>query len=140
MSRYLLDTNVLSEIRKGSRADTNVMRWWNQVEDADLFISVLCLGEIRFGIELKRKKDSKQSEILERWLETTRLQFGERVLPVTHEVADRWGRMSLQERLPDTDGMIAATAMAHGLTVVTRNEKDFVRAGVQVVNPWDFSA
>ena len=133
---YLLDTNVLSEIRKGRRADANVMRWWNQVEAADLYVSVLCLGEIRFGIELKRRKDSKQSEILERWLETTITQFGDRILLVTHSVAERWGSMSLDERLPDTDGLMAATALVHGLTMVTRNTKDFRRSGASILNPW----
>jgi toxin FitB len=71
MAGFLLDTNVLSEIRKGSRADANVLRWWEQVDAAELYLSVLCLGEIRYGIELKRKNDAKQSDVLEKWLVTT---------------------------------------------------------------------
>lgn len=139
MSGYLLDTNVLSEIRKGSRADENVMRWWSRVEAADLYISVLCLGEIRYGIELKRRKDSMQSAILERWLKTTVIQFGSRVLPISNGIAEEWGRLCLDERLPDADGLMAATALVHGLTMVTRNTKDFRRSGVSILNPWNFS-
>ena len=136
MTNFLLDTNVLSEIRKGSRADANVMKWWGQVDAAELYLSVLCLGEIRYGIELKRKKDSKQSDALERWLGTTISQFGNRILPITNLIADQWGRQSLDERLPDADGLMAATAVVHGLTIVTRNTKDFMRSGVMVLNPW----
>lgn len=137
MAGFLLDTNVLSEMRRGSRADANVLRWWEQVDAAELYLSVLCLGEIRYGIELKRKNDAKQSDALEKWLVTTVSQFGNRILPITGLIADQWGRQSLGERLPDTDGLMAATALVHGLTVVTRNTKDFLRSGALVLNPWE---
>lgn len=136
--KFLLDTNVLSEIRKGSRADANVMMWWKQVEADELCLSALCLGEIRYGIELKRKKDFTQCVILERWLETTISQYGDRILPITHLIADQWGRQSLYQRLPDVDGLMAATAIVHDLAVVTRNTRDFIRAGAKVINPWEF--
>jgi toxin FitB len=138
MTSFLLDTNVLSEIRKGSHADVRVMRWWDQVEATQVYLSVLCLGEIRYGIELKRRNDLKQSDVLERWLQITMSQFGDRILPVTEVVAEQWGRQSLDQRLPDADGLMAATATVHGLTMVTRNTKDFLRSEALVFNPWEF--
>jgi toxin FitB len=138
MTRFLLDTNVLSEIRKGSNADARVMRWWDQVEATQVYLSFLCLGEIRYGIELKRRNDLKQSDVLERWLQITISQFGDRILPVTEVVAEQWGRQSLDQRLPDADGLMAATAIVHGLTMVTRNTKDFLRSETLVFNPWEF--
>jgi toxin FitB len=138
MTSFLLDTNVLSEIRKGSNADARVMRWWDQVEATQVYLSVLCLGEIRYGIELKRRNDLKQSDVLERWLQITISQFGDRILPVTEVVAEQWGRQSLDQRLPDADGLMAATATVHGLTMVTRNTKDFLRSEALVFNPWEF--
>lgn len=139
MTRFLLDTNVLSEIRKGSHTDARVMRWWNQIEAMQVYLSVLCLGEIRYGIELKRRNDLKQSDVLERWLQTTISQFGGRILPVTGVVAEQWGRQSLDQRVPDADGLMAATATVHGLTMVTRNTKDSVRSEALVSNPWEFT-
>ncbi len=138
MTSFLLDTNVLSEIRKGSQADARVMRWWDQIEATQVYLSVLCLGEIRYGIELKRRNDMKQSDVLERWLQITISQFGDRILPVTEVVAEQWGRQSLDQRLPDADGLMAATATVHGLTMVTRNTKDFLRSEALVFNPWEF--
>jgi toxin FitB len=138
MKSFLLDTNVLSEIRKGSNADARVMRWWDQVEATQVYLSVLCLGEIRYGIELKRRNDLKQSDVLERWLQISISQFGDRILPVTEVVAEQWGRQSLDQRLPDADGLMAATATVHGLTMVTRNTKDFLRSEALVFNPWEF--
>ncbi len=138
--KFLLDTNVLSEIRKGKHADTQVMMWWRHVEAEDLYLSVICLGEIRYGIELKRKRDFTQSKVLESWLETTISQFGDRILPITHLIADQWGQQSINERLADADGLIAATAIVHDLAVVTRNTKDFIRTGAMVINPWEFVA
>jgi toxin FitB len=138
MTRFLLDTNVLSEIRKGGNGDARVMRWWDQIEATQVYLSVLCLGEIRYGIELKRRNDLKQSDVLERWLQITMSQFGDRILPVTEVVAEQWGRQSLDQRLPDADGLMAATATVHGLTMVTRNTKDFLRSEALVFNPWEF--
>lgn len=138
MKNFLLDTNVLSEIRKGSRADVRVMSWWDGIEATQVYLSVLCLGEIRYGIELKRRNDSEQSVALEKWLDITMTQFGDRILPINEVVAEQWGRQCLDQRLPDADGLIAATAVVHGLTVATRNTKDFLRSGALVLNPWEF--
>jgi predicted nucleic acid-binding protein len=107
------------------------------VNAADLYLSVMSLGEIRFGIELKRKKGSTQSLILESWLETTVKRFGNRILPITPSIADHWGRQNLHQKLPDVDGLIAATAIVHDLAIVTRNTNDFIRCGAKLINPWN---
>jgi toxin FitB len=136
---YLIDTNVLSEIRKRARADPSVLKWWATVSPADLYVSVLTLGEIRYGVESKRARDPAQGRVLEKWLEVTRKRFSDRLLPVTEGIADRWGNLGIGDPIPDVDGLLAATALEHGLTVVTRNTKDFIRAGTPVLNPWNWS-
>jgi predicted nucleic acid-binding protein len=133
---YLLDTNVLSELRKGVRCDSGVRGWLEAQEDTDLFISVLAVAEIRDGIERLRSRDPRQAAQLETWLEDTESHFGSRILPVTEAVAERWGRLHQARPLPDFDRLIAATALEHGLEIVTRNVRDFERAGVALVNPW----
>ena len=138
MRGFLLDTNVLSELRKGERAHAGV-RAWVAAQHADgLFISVLTLAEIRDGIERLRPRDPQQAARLEVWLEETITHFAARILPVTPEIADRWGRLSVSagQPLPDFDRLIAATALVHGLDLVTRNIRDFARTGVTVVNTW----
>ena len=137
---YLLDTNVISELRRGRRCDPNVRQWVSAIPADELFISVLTLGEIRAGVENKRRKDPTQAEAIERWLNSITEQFAGRTLPVTTQEADRWGRIPLEGRLPDIDGVIAATALVHGLTVATRNKDDFWRSGVPVVDPFEARA
>jgi toxin FitB len=137
MSGYLLDTNVLSEIRKGDRADVRVMSWFEKVGAEDLYLSVMTLGEIRYGVESKQRKDPQQARVLERWLERTGLHFSDRILPVSAAIADRWGRMGIDEPVPDVDAILAATAIEHGLTLVTRNVRNFSRSGVSLLNPWE---
>lgn len=105
--------------------------------DADeVFLSVITLGEIRRGIELHRPKDAKAAGALERWLLGLESHYAERVLPITAAVADRWGRLSLDQPLSVSDGLIAATGLEHKLTVVTRNVEDFRRSGVNTLNPF----
>ena len=133
---FLLDTNVLSELRKGVRCNPHVRAWLEGQDDGALFVSVLVLAEIRDGIERLRPRDPAQAVRLERWLLQTQTHFGSRVLPVTSAIADRWGRLHLPQPLPDFDRLIAATAIEHGLDLVTRNVSDFARSGVTVVNPW----
>ena len=135
--RYLVDTNALSEIRKGARADANVRRWWSGVAERDVHLSVIVLGEIRRGIELKRgRNDLAQANALEAWLGRLEATFAERILPVDAAVADLWGRLQVPDRRPVVDAFLAATALVHGLTVVTRNLRDFTGTGVPVLDPY----
>ena len=132
---YLVDTCVLSELRK-SRPSPAVEAWMDGVEPDELFVSVLTLGEIRRGIELRRGKDQAAGRSLERWLNGLESHYADRILPVSAAIADRWGRLSPKQPLPVTDGLIAATALEHNLTVVTRNTADFERSGANVLDPF----
>ena len=134
---YLLDTNVLSELRKRHRAAPAVMAWFEGISDRDIFLSVLVLGEIRRGIEIRRKNDPQAALDLERWLKGLIQQYTLRILPITLEIADRWGLLGLSRPLPPVDGLLAATALQHDLTLVTRNVADVERTGAHVLNPFD---
>ena len=134
--KYLVDTNVISEIRKGSRCNPGVSAWYATVVDEDLCISVLVLGEIRKGIELRRSRDPRQAQVLEEWLYSVTEAFGERALPIETAITDEWGRLNAARPIPVIDGLLAATAMVHGLTLVTRNESDVVGLGAAVLNPF----
>ena len=134
--KYLVDTNVISEIRKGSRCNPGVSAWYATVVDEDLCISVLVLGEIRKGIELRRSRDPRQAQVLEEWLYSVTEAFGERALPIETAITDEWGRLNAVRPIPVIDGLLAATAMVHGLTLVTRNESDGVGLGAAVLNPF----
>lgn len=136
MSGYLLDTNVASETRKGQRIDAGVLAWLQAVEDADLFLSVLVLGEIRKGVERVRSSDAPKALALERWLAGLEQKYGERVLPVTAAVADQWGRLSAIRPLSTVDGLLAATALVHDLTLVTRDVSAVAHTGVKWLNPF----
>jgi len=136
VTRYLLDTNVLSELRKGSGTAASVTAWLDGVEDDALFTSVLVTGEIRRGVELARRTDPKKAKTLEKWLTGLIRDFGGRILPIDDRVADRWGALCVDQKLPDVDGLLAATALVHGLTLVTRNVTDFKRSAVTLLNPF----
>lgn len=136
MSGYLLDTNVVSELRKGERANHGVQTWFDASEPDELFLSVLVIGELRRGIELIRRRDVATARALERWLRTLERVYAERILPVTISICDRWGRIGLERPVPPIDGLLAATALDHRLTLVTRNETDVARCGVDVLNPF----
>ncbi len=133
---YLIDTCVLSELRK-PKANPGVAVWMAGIQPDEAFLSVLILGEIRRGIELRRAKDPVAARALERWLLGLESHYADRILPVTAAIADRWGRLSPAQPLPVTDGLIAATALEHKLTVVTRNTDDFARAGVGLFDPFE---
>lgn len=133
---WLIDTNVLSELRKGPRADPGVTQWFADVADDQLFTSVLVLGELRRGVELVRRRDDVAATSLERWLDEMVGRFPERVLPVDDAVADRWGRLNVPNPVPAIDGLLAATALVHGMTLVTRNVADVASTGVAVHNPF----
>ena len=132
---YLLDTCVISEIRRSNR-NGGVSAWITGVPAGELFLSVLTLGEIRRGIELRRLYDTATASKLERWLSGIEVHFGDRILSITAAIADHWGRLSLTQPLPITDGLIAATALEHKLTIVTRNVPDFQRSGASTLNPF----
>jgi predicted nucleic acid-binding protein len=133
---YLLDTNVASETRKGPRINANVSTWYESVEDEDMCLSVLVIGEIRKGIELARHKDPVKANALEGWLNALEQRFGDRVLPITSAVAEQWGRLSAIRPLPTVDGLLAATAMVHDLALATRNVADVAHTGVKLLNPF----
>lgn len=133
---FLLDTNIVSELRKRERADAAVRRWFATVEDLDLFISVLVVGEIARGIELLRRRDVDGARALDRWLSGLERRYDDRILPITVEICRLWGRLSLDRPLAPIDGLMAATAIQHGLTLVTRNVGDVERSGVSLLNPF----
>jgi hypothetical protein len=136
VSAYLLDTNVLSELRKGPRANPSVMAWAKSVIHEDHFISVLALGEIRKGIEIIRSRDPAQATTLARWLQEVEFGYGDRILPVSKAIADRWGRLSAVRPISISNGLMAATALVHSLTFVTRNTADVRHTGVSFLNPF----
>jgi predicted nucleic acid-binding protein len=134
---FLLDTNVISEVRKGRRSDSNVSNWYTGVGESQLYISSLTIGEIRKGIELARRRhDVDQAEALEAWLHTVVNGFSGRVLTVDAQVADTWGQMSAIRPIPVVDALLAATAQVHDLILVTRNVSDVEGLGVKVLNPF----
>lgn len=133
---YLIDTNVISELRKGDRCDPAVAVWWAKVDENELWTSALVLGEIRRGIELARRHDPQKAKVLEAWLEEVIYGFGDRILDVDAQVADEWGRMNAIRPLPVIDALIAATARANSLTFVTRNVSDVQGVGVDLLNPF----
>ncbi|MCW5548666.1 MAG: type II toxin-antitoxin system VapC family toxin [Opitutaceae bacterium] len=132
---WLIDTCVLSELRK-PKPHPGVVAWMAGLQPDEAFLSVLTLGEIRRGIELRRGKDPAAARSLERWLLGLETHYADRILPVTAAIADRWGRLSPNQPLPVSDGLIAATALEHKLTVVTRNSEDFVRSGANLLDPF----
>lgn len=134
---YLVDTNVVSELRR-KQPDANVVAWFEHCAPQSLFLSVLTLGEIRKGIE--RLDDPKRRQILVDWLHVELPTFFlGRVLNVDGQVADRWGRLQAKagRPLPAIDGLLAATALQHDLTLVTRNVKDFNGLNLSIINPWE---
>jgi predicted nucleic acid-binding protein len=137
--RYLVDTNVVSEIGKGDRCDRNVATWYATVEPDALALSVLVIGEIRDGIERLRNRDPRRARFFERWLLLVVDLFADRTVGIDRRIAESWGRLNSRTRLPTVDGLLAATALVHQLVVVTRNERNFARAGVRVLNPFEMT-
>lgn len=137
---YLIDTNIISEVRKGTRCNARVSAWYASIADEDLFLSTLVLGEIRMGIELARPRDAGKAAALERWLREVESAFGGRVLGIDNAVCDQWGRMGAIRPVPVIDGLLAATALTNGLTLVTRNDRDVAGLGATVLNPFKEAA
>jgi toxin FitB len=130
---YLVDTCVVSEARRRS---VPALAWLNAVDPAALFLSVITIGEIAKGIAARERTDPIAAVALGRWLDGLRTAFASKVLVIDAAVAIAWGHLMAQRSLPVSDGLIAATARVHNLTLVTRNVADFAHAGVDVVNPW----
>ena len=134
---YLLDTNVISELRKTSRADPRVLNWGRAQESATLFISVITLLELEKGVLLAERRDVAQGALLRSWFSDRVIPaFADRTLLLDSAVALRCAALHVPDPRPDRDAMIAATALEHGLTVVTRNSADFRGTGVTLLNPW----
>lgn len=137
---YVLDTNVLSELRKVrfGKADVNVAAWTESVDAAGLFISAITIMELELGVLSIERKDAAQGAMLRSWLERQVLpEFSARTLPVDTAVAQRCARLHVPDRRDERDALIAATALVHGMAVVTRNVADFKPTGVALVNPWE---
>jgi predicted nucleic acid-binding protein len=133
---FLLDTNVLSELRKGALCNARVSRWARSTIAHRHYISVLSLGEIRKGIEILRRKAPHQCQAFERWITCLETDYAQDILQISPGVADRWGRLMAGRTLPVIDSLIAATALEYGLTVATRNTGDFEGTGASVVDPF----
>ena len=134
---YLVDTNIISEVRKGDQCNAHVADWYNSIDDSDIYLSVLVLGEIRKGIERARRTDPAQARALEKWLSEVATTYAARVLPVDAAVAGEWGRMNAKRLRPTIDALLAATAKVHGMTLATRNVADVAGLGAELHNPFE---
>lgn len=132
---YLLDTDVLSELRK-RKCNPGVAKWFGKVRDSELFLSVISLAEIERGIERQRTADPVFAKDLAAWLELTLRAFGDRIVPLSVNIARRWGRLAAEIGNTGLDLAIAATALEHGLTVVTGNTKHYQPTGAELLNPF----
>jgi predicted nucleic acid-binding protein len=136
---YLIDTNVISELRKRKSANPNVVAFFSEAaqKQTPMFLSVITVGELRRGVDLIRYRgDRIQAELLEDWLNKLLLEFGDFILPFDKAAAQVWGKLRVPHPENPLDKQIAATALVHGLIVVTRNQKDFMGTGVEVFNPF----
>lgn len=133
---FLIDTNVLSELRKKERANLGVQQWFADVAGEELYLSAMVIGEVRNGIERLRPRDPIAAANLERWLAKVQVDMAGHILPVTTAIADRWGRLNAPNPLSVVDSLLAATALEHDLILVTRNVVDIQRTGVRWLNPF----
>ncbi len=134
---YLIDTNVLAELRKGPRANAKVLAWFSSLADEELYLSVLVIGEIRRGLEAIRDRDPGRAAALGRWLTRLVADHAERLLSVDLAVAEEWGRLAASRSASVVDTLLAATARVHGLTLATRNVRDVAWTGVECINPFE---
>lgn len=137
---FVLDTNVVSELRKANtgKADANVVAWANSVLPACLFLSTISILELEMGILLIERRDQEQGKMLRNWLENQVLPtFEERILVVDTAIARQCARLHVPDPCSERDALIAATALVHGMTVVTRNVDDFKPTGIAILNPWE---
>lgn len=134
---FLIDTNIISEIQKGGKANPGVIMWFSDVNSDELFTSVLVIGEIIQGIESLRRRDSQQAAILGNRIRIFQETMGNRILPVTLQIAQRWAINNVPDRISVIDGLLAATAIEHNLIFVTRNIRDVERTNVRLLNPFE---
>lgn len=135
---YILDTNVVSELRRPEKADTNVLQWASRVSVAQFYLSVITIFEIERGIGLMARRDAEQAHVLRQWFGGHILTaFANRILAIDAAVAMRCAQLHVPDPQSERDSFIAATALVHGMSVVTRNVKDFEKTGVPLINPWD---
>ncbi|WP_410791586.1 type II toxin-antitoxin system VapC family toxin [Kribbella sp. C-35] len=132
---FLLDTNVVSELRKKS-PDSGVVDWLKSVKSAQLYLSVLVVGEIKQGVERLATQDPERAAAIDDWRQRLVRGYSDRIVPVSLEVAEAWGRLTATVPLPLADGLMAATALVHDWTFVTRNTADVERTGVRLLNPF----
>jgi toxin FitB len=134
--KYLLDTNVISELRRKAKMAPGVRQWVAGIAEDDLATSVLVLAEVRLGIELLRRRDRSQASLLDAWFAAMRRQFAGRILAVDELASEAWVQLNVPDRMEAIDSLIAATARVHGLVLVTRNTRDFHKSKVSVLNPF----
>ncbi len=132
---FLLDTNVVSELRR-KRPDPKVVSWVERADPPTLSISVLTLGEIAKGAAQCAQRDHAQADMLYRWLAFVRTNYADRIFAIDASIFEAWGRIAAKRPMPVIDGLLAATALVRGLTLVTRNVRDFANVGISVFNPW----
>lgn len=133
---FLIDTNIISEVRKGARCDRHVAAWYASIADNDLYLSVLVLGEIHKAVETARPRDPAKAEALAIWLDQVHRAFEGRILSVDYNVASEWGRISALRSIPTTVGLLAATAKVNGMTLVSSHDEEVAGLGVRVLNPF----
>jgi len=136
---YLVDTNVLSELRKGPQAHGGVLAWDDATSGTTRFISVVVLGELRKGARARTRKDPLAGAALDRWIDRVAATFNDRILPVDVAVAEAWAEIMVPNPRPPMDALIAATALVHGLVLITRNTPHFAGMGITTINPWTFA-
>jgi toxin FitB len=135
---YLIDTNVLSELRKGPKTDPKVAAWAQTIDETDIFISVVTILEIERGILLGERRDKRQGALLRSWLINRVIpEFKDRILPVDTSIARHCAALQVPDPRPHLDALIAATARVHRLRLVTRNVADFRGTGAELMNPWE---
>lgn len=136
MTGLLIDTNVVSELRKGDRAERSVRAWFDRERATEMWLSVLTVGELRRGVALIERRDPDAGASIDAWLDSLVADYEDRILPITERIAERWALITVPDPLPVLDALLAATAIEHDLVLATRNTEDVERSGVRLVNPF----